>query len=451
MTSFRQLLLLLFLLAQTFSGKAHHHGHGAPTTNQVRIWRHPNQRIAAEGRFLLLKNGRVHITTANDDVVTLALSELSWVDNNYVSRKVAQLEQLNQTQAQAPAIPDSDTGSIANGLVLVGLLALALLAYGTSATRRPMSGVALAGLSCLFVGMLACKKELVAVVTATSTDPSTIDAAFAPYKPGVATRWDNTYFYVESTGIPAHSMMTGITNWQQQVPVPQAYTGSNAWSIPLAPQLAASPLSTKTNFMKGAIALAVNGVPIFNPLNNRGEDSYLIGELDQWGGHCGKADDYHYHIPPLHLQATSGNLPIAYALDGYAVYTTKEPDGTAMLPLDDYHGHTGTNGAYHYHGTTTYPYLTGAMRGVVALDPATPAPENQILPQAMAKPLRPALTPLAGAKITSFSATGTTAYALQYQINTKPGYIAYSWDAGSKYTFVFTDVNGNKTTQTYQK
>jgi len=46
--------------------------------------------------------------------------------------------------------------------------------------------------------------------------------------------------------------------------------------------------------MKGAVAIAPNGVPIFNPLNNTGEDAYAIGELDQWGGHCGKADDYHY-------------------------------------------------------------------------------------------------------------------------------------------------------------
>jgi hypothetical protein len=38
------------------------------------------------------------------------------------------------------------------------------------------------------------------------------------------------------------------------------------------------------------------------------------------GGHSGKADDYHYHIAPLHLQALIGaDKPIAYALDGYAI------------------------------------------------------------------------------------------------------------------------------------
>ena len=94
--------------------------------------------------------------------------------------------------------------------------------------------------------------------------------------------------------------------------------------------------------------------------------------------------------------------------------------------------------------------MIGAMRGNVSLDPAMPAPENQILPQAAAKPIRPALTPLAGAKVTTFTTTGATAYSLQYQINAKPGFVNYSWDV-TKYTFVFIDINGNTTTKTYQK
>lgn len=94
--------------------------------------------------------------------------------------------------------------------------------------------------------------------------------------------------------------------------------------------------------------------------------------------------------------------------------------------------------------------MIGAMRGNVSLDPATPAPENQILPQAAAKLIRPVLTPLAGAKIITFTTTGATAYSLQYQINAKPGFVNYSWD-GTKYTFVFIDINGNTTTKTYQK
>jgi hypothetical protein len=247
-------------------------------------------------------------------------------------------------------------------------------------------------------------------------------------------------------------MMIGITSWQQQVPVTQNYTGTNSWSIPLQPAYANTPLSTKSNFMKGAVAIAVNGIPIFNALNNRGEDSYMIGELDNWGGHCGRADDYHYHAAPMHLSGINGLLPIAFALDGFAVYGAKEADGSAMQSLDTCHGHTISNGVYHYHGTTNYPYVVGAMRGKVTTDPTTPAPENQILPQAFAAPLRPALTPLNGASITGFeSLTGLTGYKLTYKRGTKNGYVEYSWDASNKYKFTFTDTAGTVTTANYQR
>ena len=306
-----------------------------------------------------------------------------------------------------------------------------------------------------FTGIMACKKSNNSTTTPieaiAKTSIAFIDNAFNPYKSNVTTSWDDTYFYVASNGLPTHNMMVGITNWQQQVPIPQPYTGTNKWSIPLQPVYATSPLSTKTNFMKGAVALAVNGIPIFNALNNRGEDSYLIGELDQWGGHCGKGDDYHYHAAPLHLSTTSGLNPIAFALDGFAVYGSKEPDGTAMAALDDGHGHLYNGGVYHYHGTSTYPYVIGSMKGKVVTDPQTPAPENQILPQAFSSPLRPATSPLNGASITDFIAKGTNAYLLTYKIGTKNGYVNYSWDATNKYTFTFTTPDGVVTTSTYQR
>ena len=246
-------------------------------------------------------------------------------------------------------------------------------------------------------------------------------------------------------------MMIGITSWQQQVPIPQPYNGTNSWSIPFQPEYAAVPLSTKSNLMKGAVAIAVNGIPIFNALNNRGEDSYAIGELDNWGGHCGRADDYHYHAAPLQLSALNGNKPIAFALDGFPVYGAKEADGSSMASLDTCNGHAIANGVYHYHGTKTYPYVVGAMRGKVSLDPATPAPENQILPQALAKAARPATSPLKGAVITAFAAEGPNGYFLTYTIGSKTGSVRYSWDASNKFTFTLTDTAGVSKTTTYQR
>ncbi|MFM7974128.1 MAG: phospholipid-binding protein, partial [Pirellula sp.] len=78
-------------------------------------------------------------------------------------------------------------------------------------------------------------------------DPPAMFEHFKPFEKTLGLRWDSDYFYVESNGIPDHPMMVGITAWQQQVPLPQAYTGRNAWRIPLHPKPAQKPMSAKNN------------------------------------------------------------------------------------------------------------------------------------------------------------------------------------------------------------
>ena len=253
------------------------------------------------------------------------------------------------------------------------------------------------------------------------------------------------YWLVESNGMPAHNMMVGITSWQQQVGVPQPYTGANAWRIPVNPVLAENPVSAKTGLYRGAIALAVNGVPIFNALNNRGDDAFLVGELDQWGGHAGRADDYHYHVAPLHLQTAVGIAkPIAWALDGFALYGETEPDGSAVGELDRYNGHVGADGRYHYHGTRTYPYINGGMRGRVTVK------GDQIEPQAATRPFRPAGEPLSGATITGFSSPAANAYQLDYTVGGKQSRVAYVVSTSSV-VFTFTDAAGATRSETYAR
>ena len=77
-------------------------------------------------------------------------------------------------------------------------------------------------------------------------------------------------------------------------------------------------------------------------------------------------NDYHYHIAPTHLQEIVGkDKPVAYALDGYAIYGFTEPDGTKVEGLDQFNGHTTPELGYHYHATKTYPYLNGGFHGEV--------------------------------------------------------------------------------------
>jgi len=416
-----------------------------------------------KGNFSHVKNDRLFLEGVDGHLLSIAINELSAQDRQLVQFKQSRMASLNG----ANNVSVNRFQSPANiSFYLMAFLLLVLLVIKSRRKDRlfvpktfnlNQSTHAAVGLIFAIASFYACKK---AIVTSAGTTPTTyipktrttfLDSSFADYKPGLETRSDVSYYYVATSGIPAHNMMVGITSWQQQVPIPQSYTGNNSWSIPLQPSYAATPLSTKSNFMKGAVAIAVNGIPIFNALNNRGEDAYLIGELDNWGGHCGRADDYHYHAAPMHLSGKAGLKPIAFALDGFAVYGSKEPEGTTMEPLDICHGHTGKNGVYHYHGTSDYPYVIGAMKGTVSTDPLTPAPENQILPQAFAKAARPALTPLKDAAITDFKSTASNAYSLTYRIGSKYGYVNYSWDALNKFSFTLIDTAGKSVTTIYQR
>jgi hypothetical protein len=283
----------------------------------------------------------------------------------------------------------------------------------------------------------------------TVTDPLFLDSAFSYFHPEVNTLWDTTYFRVESKGIPlTHEMMTGITKWQQQVPIPQCYIGNNAWSIPLNPSLAPVPVPVSPqHFIRGAIAIAVNGVPIFNPYTNTGVDAFLDGQLDNYGGHSGRADDYHYHTAPLHLYGiVPSNLPVAFALDGYAVYGTLEPNGSPMAPLDTNNGHFGSNGVYHYHGVAAAPYMIGYMVGSVTEDTTL-----QIIPQARAYPVRPSLTPLTGATITDHRPNSFgNGYTLEYVLAGQTDSIEYHWSQTGQYQYNFyTSGNGIPVTQNY--
>lgn len=269
---------------------------------------------------------------------------------------------------------------------------------------------------------------------------------FLPFKESLGLRWDERFYYVESNGMPDHPMMTGITAWQQQVPLPQSYNGDNAWQIPLFPVRAERPMSGKTNFFRGAIALAVNGVPIFNPIKNDGKtDTFIAGELDQWGGHCGRADDYHYHLPPVHLEKTVGeHKPIAYALDGYPIYGYQEKTDPDYAPLDWLNGHTDSDGSYHYHSTKTYPYLNGGFYGVVT------ERDGQVDPQPRAKPVRPSLTPLRGAKITGFDRSDDNKkFRIEIDVSGKEQSVEYAL-TGDSVQFTFNEGRSKPRTETYR-
>ena len=459
--------IAIFILQGTnlmaHSGGHYHKGGGI----KLNTWRLKSGEIV-KGNFSFAKDDKIFLEQEEGVMKAIVMGDLITQDQQLAKFKIKKYTELNYLNTTDSEIENYNYYKYLPLclLILIGCIVYSINKnYIKSYVFQSRLGLSTMSILFIFSILIACSKSTTTnsdntivtpivnpiTVTIPKTSSAFMDSAFAAFKPSISTSSDNNYFYIASTGIPSHNMMIGITNWQQQVPITQPYNGTNSWSIPLQPVYATIPLSTKTNLMKGAVAVAVNGIPIFNALNNRGEDSYKIGELDNWGGHCGKGDDYHYHAAPMHLSTLNGLKPIAFAVDGFPVYGLKEPDGASMIALDTCHGHNGTNGLYHYHGTTDYPYVIGALKGKVTLDPNTTAPENQVIPQAFSKPVRPATTPLSGAAITDFVTVGTNSYLLTYKRGTKNGYVKYSWDANNKYTFILTDTSGSSVTNTYQR
>ena len=441
---------------------AHPGGHGVSVGTTLHVWTEPGTGRAVPGSLMFVVDGAVHVEDAAGRVHTWPMAALSAEDQALASAFRARIERLNGVRGIRPD-PMPRTQPTAVPAPIMWWLASALLAIlcvrlvRRQALRMPiLTAVALLPIACGGSSSVTAPSTSAATTTTTTTTttPATSPATsatfplstyFTAFPTHVRTRQDSSYFYVESDGMADHVLMVGIRSWQQQVPLPQPYTGTNAYAIPLVARLAAQPVSARTALFNGAIAVAVNGVPIFNALNNRGDDAYLFGELDDFGGHSGRADDYHYHTAPFQLSATVGaTRPIAVALDGFPLYGALEPDGSALRALDDYNGHTDTSSVYHYHGTKTYPYINGGMKGVVSVV------DDHVDPQPTLKPVRPAGTPLAGATITAWSSTGTNAWRLEYKINSATYRVDYRV-TGSTYTFVFTDPSGATRTETYTR
>lgn len=355
-----QKYLIIIGLLLTTTALAHPGGHGMEAAS-LRRWTNVSTGVSFNGSYLLERGNNVYLENETGQTVIWPLRELAKTDQGYVAAQQSRIHALNQqlvarTNTVTSFKPQFSLPAFALACAMVGFV----LWWKHRGVQFARVAVSLLLLFILFSSYAWRQQE--------QTNRPTIAASFDAYSPKVRTRWDAKYLYVESDGIPDHPMMKGIKAWQQQVPIPQPYVSENAWSIPLNPVISATPISAKTALFTGAIALAVNGIPIFNALNNRGVDSFSIGELDDWGGHCGRADDYHYHAAPLHIQQKVGNKqPIAYALDGFPLYGLNESNGKPARPLDEFNGHADSADTYHYHSTKTYPYINGGMRGVVAV------------------------------------------------------------------------------------
>jgi hypothetical protein len=427
-----------------------HPGHAddeSPRPANLRVWRLAKSFVEFEAAFVAVNGERVVLARRDGSPTWVPLRELSPADREWIAERVAEVKALNETLVMPHVAIERAGPPVFRAGVVTAWTLLAVpvvLGFGVHLRRRGGSLpvlVFLFGATCLLFACARPPEPVEEIVVNDGGAPPAIAAHFAPFQERVKVRWNDDTLFVESNGLPDHPMMVGITNWQQQVPLPQPYTGNNAWRIPLRPRMAETPISAKKALFRGAIALAINGVPIFNALNNRGEDAFLIGELDEYGGHCGKGDDYHYHAAPLHLQKLAGaGKPIGYALDGFPLY------GLTDQKLDEFNGRFDEAGNYRYHSTKTYPYINGGLKGVVQVR------NDGVEPQPRAGPVREAQRPLRGAKITAFTVDEAKKnFSLTYEVAGGRRTIDYSIEANDSFKFTFTDDAGRARTETYTR
>lgn len=140
-------------------------------------------------------------------------------------------------------------------------------------------------------------------------------------------------------------------------------------TLPANPTLAAEPSCVPM----GMIGVALNGVAIFNALDDGARDAVAHEVQDLCNGHPQMRGEYHYHGPSPCLPGETGNEKlIGYALDGFGIYSIYDATGTELTnaDLDACHGRVSKvmwNGKrvaiYHYVLTREYPYTIGCFRG----------------------------------------------------------------------------------------
>ena len=313
-------------------------------------------------------------------------------------------------------------------------------------TDRSRAGIA--GLIALLLGAAVIQISLGAAPSSAATSATkalcgTRALPFEKFAPSVSVICDEKYMYVSSNGIASHSMMVGITGWNQQVPLPMLVSDSltQMWRFPLKPVAAASEIATTG---VGGTGIMLNGISNFNATkpapNSNGSvysasaDPKLQGELDTCAGHSGRGDDYHYHAEPSCLIALLGSESAlaGYQLDGYPIYGSKEPSGSVATGLDKCQGHdTGDGRGYHYHFTTSAPYSPMCFHGEVPADVSTTGQPNAGPARSAGEPAQVLITGM------TFNLTGTS--KLEYTYQGKAGSVSYTPTTTGCWSFVYVN------------
>jgi len=124
----------------------------------------------------------------------------------------------------------------------------------------------------------------------------------------------------------------------------------------------------------GMVGIALNGVVVYNALDDAGRDAAAHEVQDRCAGHPHGSGEYHHHGPGSCQRETHRpvHMLTGYAMDGFGLFGLYGDQGQEITnaELDESYGHTHRiqwNGSesetYHYHLTNAYPYTVSCLRG----------------------------------------------------------------------------------------
>ncbi len=265
-----------------------------------------------------------------------------------------------------------------------------------------------------------------------SVEASVAEAGFSD---SVSVVCDHDFALIHADTFPQHELMNGIVNSNEQVPIP-----AKDYVAPIPLQ---SALSDQALTRDAALAIAVNGVPIFD-YTGGGEmsqadlhhaqtqhDTLLTEQLDHCGGHAGRGDDYHYHVSPKcmieQMENKGDDAILGWAFDGFPLYGNNNPDGTPISAntLDVCNGQPDDTYGYRYHTSADSPYIIQCLRGEVASPKSLPrvAPLRRASDK---KPMAARRPPRGGVEELLFTPLGAGAFSMDYSHEGERFYIRYT-------------------------
>jgi hypothetical protein len=150
--------------------------------------------------------------------------------------------------------------------------------------------------------------------------------------------------------------------------------------LPIDPVLADAPTALET---VAKVGVALDGVPIFADAPEIQVTGHMPA-LDTCAGHVDPGGWYHWHGTSTDVATVfeaedvaadcaleqNASAQFGYAFDGFALYGSREPDGSEPAELDQCNGHvapvTDGSAVYHYHASKSFPNLPPCLVGVQA-------------------------------------------------------------------------------------